>query len=79
MQVSVDPGHAFDLDHEIDGLRGQLGRLKEVRPAPRTIRGFRFGAFYCRPAPRHWLLVLGRLEAGCPSRCRVQGFRLAET
>jgi len=33
LQVSVDPGHDFDLDHEIDGLRGQLGKLKEVSSA----------------------------------------------
>ena len=33
LQVSVDPGTDFDLDTEIDGLRGQLGRLKDVRPA----------------------------------------------
>jgi len=31
LQVSVDPGHDFDLDQEIDGLRGQLGKLKDVR------------------------------------------------
>ena len=33
LQVSVDPGHDFDLDQEIDGLRGQLGKLKDVREA----------------------------------------------
>ena len=31
LQISVDAGNQFDLDAEIDGLRGQLGRLKQVR------------------------------------------------
>ena len=34
VQISVDPGHQFDLDQEIDGLRGQLSRLKQVQVLP---------------------------------------------
>lgn len=33
VQISVDPGNQFDLDTEIDGLRGQLSRLKQVSSA----------------------------------------------
>lgn len=30
-QISIELGEGFDLDNEIDGLRSQVGRLKEVR------------------------------------------------
>lgn len=56
VQVSVDPGHAFDLDNEIDGLRGQLGRLKEVGPPRGRVQGFMlelFGLFFLTVLPPH--------------------------
>ena len=30
-QVAIDMGSAFDFDSEVDGLRGQVGKLKSVR------------------------------------------------
>ena len=32
-QISIELGEGFDLDNEIDGLRSQVGRLKEVGAA----------------------------------------------
>ncbi|BDA46283.1 probable Bet1-like protein At4g14600 [Coccomyxa sp. Obi] len=32
-QISIELGEGFDLDNEIDGLRSQVGRLKEMSRA----------------------------------------------
>lgn len=31
-QVSINMPDAFDLDSEVEGLQGQVGRLKQVQP-----------------------------------------------
>ena len=32
-QISIEMGQGYDLDNEIDGLRSDVGRLKQVSPA----------------------------------------------
>ena len=36
-QVSIEMGQGYDLDNEIEGLRSDVGRLKQVSPAEKAI------------------------------------------
>ena len=45
-QVSINMPDAFDLDSEVEGLRGQIGRLKQVHTRLSAMRFLTFG-WYC--------------------------------
>ena len=60
-QISIELGEGFDLDNEIDGLRSQVGRLKEVRLA------------YVKQTILIFISLLACLNAQSPSLCSDAG------